>query len=189
MIFTKTKLPGVTLIECQPMRDARGSFMRTFCAREMAAHGLGAGLAQASESHNGARATLRGLHFQAYPDMEEKLVRCPRGAIFDVMVDIRPGSPTFGQWVGYELSEANGRQIYAAQGFAHGFQTLEPDSVALYHMGAFYDPAKARGVRFDDPDLGIAWPLPPGPMSERDAVLPLLRDLDPSELKHAAERA
>lgn len=182
MIFTPTELPGVTLIECQPIGDARGSFMRTFCTREMRAHGLGAELAQASQSFNALRGALRGLHFQAHPEMEDKLVRCVRGAIFDVMVDLRIGSPTFGRWVGYELSESNGRQIYAARGFAHGFQTLSADSVVLYHISQFYDAGKARGVRFDDPDIAIRWPLAPQALSPRDLALPRLRDLDRRDL-------
>lgn len=178
MRFEATSLPGVTLIRSQPIGDSRGHFVRTFCAREMVAHGLNPDLAQASQSFNVKRGTLRGLHFQARPVMEDKLVRCIRGAIFDVMVDIRPGSPTFGNWVGYELSEENQRQLYAPRGFAHGFQTLTDDCTVSYYIAQFYEPAKASGIRFDDPDIGVKWPLPPVEQSPRDLGLPFLRDMD-----------
>jgi len=177
MKFIETKLPGCFLIEMAPVGDARGYFVRTFCAHEFTKAGLNPIIAQASYSFNAKRGTLRGLHFQNAPAMEDKLVRCLRGAIFDVMADIRPGSPTFGQWVGYELSDSNHRQLYAPQGFAHGFQALTDDCMVGYQIGQFYEADKTAGVRFDDPDIAVAWPLPPVEQSPRDLAMPLLRDI------------
>ena len=178
MKFHKTMIPEVVLIETQQVGDARGHFVRTFCAREMAAYGINPALAQASQSYNAEKGTLRGLHFQSHPAMEDKLVRCIRGAIFDVMVDLRPGSPTFGRWVGAELGESNGLQLYAPKGFAHGFQALTSDVTVGYHIAQFYEPQRAAGVRFDDPEIGVAWPLPPANLSPRDLALPLLSALE-----------
>jgi dTDP-4-dehydrorhamnose 3,5-epimerase len=182
MKFHATDLPGVTLIETEPVGDERGHFVRVFCARELAANGIEPALAQASQSFNAEKGTLRGLHFQAHPAMEDKLVRCLRGAIFDVMVDLRPGSPTFGRWIGFELTEANNLQLHAPKGFAHGFQTLAPDTIVSYHISAFYEPGRSAGVRFDDPQIGVRWPLPPVGLSARDLALPLLADIDASLL-------
>ncbi|MDE2623751.1 MAG: dTDP-4-dehydrorhamnose 3,5-epimerase [Betaproteobacteria bacterium] len=187
MKFHKTAIPDVVLIETQPIGDARGHFVRTFCAREMAAHGINPVLAQASQSYNAERGTLRGLHFQKHPGMEDKLVRCIGGAIFDVMVDLRPGSPTFGRWTGAKLSASNGMQLYAPRGFAHGFQALTDDVTVGYHIAQFYEPQLAGGVRFDDPDIGIAWPLPPTNISQRDLELPPLSALDRKFLTPVAE--
>jgi dTDP-4-dehydrorhamnose 3,5-epimerase len=177
--FHKTTIPDVILIEMEPVGDARGHFVRTFCAREMAAHGVNPVLAQASQSFNAEKGTLRGLHFQTHPAMEDKLVRCIQGAIFDVMVDLRPGSPTYGQWVGYELSDKNNLQLYASAGFAHGFQALTDDVTVSYHIGQFYEPGRSAGVRFDDPQIAVAWPLAPVALSPRDLALPLLAEIDP----------
>jgi dTDP-4-dehydrorhamnose 3,5-epimerase len=177
-----TTIHGVLLVEQEPARDERGYFVRTFCAREMAAHGISTYLAQASLSFNAKRGTLRGLHFQSHPAMEDKLVRCARGAIFDVIVDIRLGSPSFGSWVGYELSDTNHRQLYAPAGTAHGFQALTDDAVVSYQISQFYEADKSAGIRFDDPAIGIAWPLPPTAMSPRDLHLPLLAQVDPARL-------
>lgn len=178
MRFHKTAIPDVVLIETEPVGDARGHFVRTFCAREMEEQGLNPVLAQASQSFNSEKGTLRGLHFQAHPSMEDKLVRCVKGAIFDVMVDLRRGAPTFGHWVGYELSDTNNLQLYAPQGFAHGFQALTDDVTVGYHIAQFYEPGRSAGVRFDDPQINISWPLPAVALSSRDLALPLLADLD-----------
>lgn len=182
MEFIDTDLPGCRLIRMAPAGDARGYFVRTFCAREFAEHGLNPELAQASYSFSKRRGTLRGLHFQAAPAMEDKLVRCVRGAIFDVMVDIRPGSPTYGRWVGCELTESNHMQIHSVQGFAHGFQTLTEDCIVAYHIAQFYEPTKTAGVLWNDADIGVAWPLEPVDQSPRDLALPRLKDIDPAQL-------
>lgn len=182
MKIQPTVLPGCVLIEMQRPSDDRGYFARTFCAREFVAAGLNPDVAQTSISFNEHKGTVRGIHFQAYPAMEDKLVRCLKGAIFDVMVDIRPGSPTYGRWYGAELSESNGYQLYGAAGFAHGFQTLTDDTVVSYHISQYYEPDKAKGVCWDDPDIAVSWPLSPANMSPRDMNLPLLAELDQAEL-------
>lgn len=182
MEFLPTGLDGCWLIRMKPVGDARGYFVRTFCAREFEAAGLNPFLAQASASFNARKGTLRGLHYQAYPAMEDKLVRCLRGAIFDVMVDIRPGSPTFGKHFAHELSESNNLQLYAPQGFAHGFQALTDDCMVAYQIGQFYEPEKARGLRWNDPHIAIDWPLAPTDQSPRDLQLPLLAELDSTTL-------
>jgi dTDP-4-dehydrorhamnose 3,5-epimerase len=183
MQFIDTGLAGCKLIQMNTRGDSRGYFVRTFCAREFEAAGLNAFLAQASYSFSQRRGTLRGLHFQAHPSMEDKLVRCARGAIFDVAVDVRPGSPTYGRWLGYELSEANHLQLYIPQGFAHGFQTLADDCVVSYQMSQFYEPERTAGLRWDDPDIGVAWPLTPTDQSPRDLQLPRLAEIDPTTLR------
>jgi dTDP-4-dehydrorhamnose 3,5-epimerase len=182
MKISDTILPGCKLVEPSPLRDDRGHFMRLFDAEVFAAHGMTTHLAQASLSFNTARGTLRGLHFQAHPGMEDKLVRCGRGSVFDVAVDIRPGSPTFGRWVGFELSEAQALQLYIPAGFAHGFQTLTDDAVVLYQISVPYEAPLSAGVRFDDAELGIDWPLPPLNLSPRDRMLPSFKDLDRAKL-------
>ena len=171
MKFTATELAGAYLIEAEPVSDERGSFARLFCARELAEHGLDGHLAQASLSVNKARGTLRGMHYQAAPYEEAKVVRCARGRIFDVLVDLRPGS-TLGRWIGLELSPANQRSLYVPPGVAHGFQTLEPASEVLYFISRFHEPASARGVRHDDPAFAIRWPGPVEVISARDAGYP-----------------
>jgi dTDP-4-dehydrorhamnose 3,5-epimerase len=178
MEFLETKLAGCSLIRTKPMGDSRGYFVRTFCAREFAQYGIQPYLAQASCSFSAVRGTLRGLHFQKAPAMEDKLVRCIKGAIFDVMVDIRPGSPTFGNWVGYELTDSNHQQLHSVRGFAHGFQTLTDECLVAYHIAQFYDPERASGIRWNDPDIGVVWPLSPTEQSRRDLQLPALRELD-----------
>lgn len=187
MEFHRTELDGCTLIRMAPHGDERGFFVRTFCADEFAAQGLNPALAQASYSYTARRGTIRGLHFQAAPALEDKLVRCVRGAILDVMVDIRPLSPTFGRWVGYELSESNHLQIHAVQGFAHGFQALTDDCIVAYHIAQFYEPTKTAGVRWNDPQVGVDWPLPPVDQSARDLGLPLLADIDRETLGAGSE--
>jgi dTDP-4-dehydrorhamnose 3,5-epimerase len=172
MRFRETTLPGVWLIEPEPVADERGYFARAWCARELAEHGLEGAFAQSSVSYNRRRGTLRGLHFQAAPHGEAKLVRCTQGAIFDVAVDLRAGSPTEGRWYGAELSAANARTLYIPAGCAHGFQSLTDDAEVLYHMTVEYRADAARGVRWDDPTLAVAWPLADPILSERDRALP-----------------
>lgn len=157
--------------------DARGSFARTFCRADLAAAGIPFTVEQANLSRNPVRGTLRGLHFQAEPHGEPKIVSCVRGRIWDVAVDIRPGSPTYGRWRGFELSPESACAVHIPQGFAQGFLTLEPDSEVHYLMGAPYVPEAGMGIRWDDPDLAIAWPEPPALLSARDAALPRLAEL------------
>ena len=172
MIFRPTRLGGVWLVEIEPHQDERGHFARTWCPREFAAHGLDTTLAQASLSFNHKRGTLRGLHFQRPPHEEVKLVRCTSGAIYDVALDLRPGSPTRGQWQGFELTARNAAALYIPKGLAHGFQTLAPDSEVFYQISEFYEPDSASGVRFDDPAFAIAWPPPVAAISAKDRAWP-----------------
>jgi dTDP-4-dehydrorhamnose 3,5-epimerase len=158
MIFRETPLAGAILIELEPLVDERGSFARTFAADEFAAHGLETRVVQCNTSMNARAGTLRGLHYQTEPHAEAKLVRCVRGAIFDVVVDLRPDSPTYCKWHGVELSDSNLRMLFVPVGLAHGFQTLADDSEVLYQMSAEYSAEHARGVRWDDPAFGIEWP-------------------------------
>jgi dTDP-4-dehydrorhamnose 3,5-epimerase len=158
MIFNETKLKGAYLIELEMLRDERGYFARSWSQREFAEQGLDARLAECNVSFNKRRGTLRGVHYQLAPHGQAKLVRCTRGAIYDVIVDLRPRSETFRQWVGFELSADNGRMLYVPEEFAHGFQTLTDDSEVFYQMSSPYAPESARGVRFDDPAFKIEWP-------------------------------
>lgn len=174
MKFVATPLAGAYVLELERHDDDRGSFARTYCARELAEHGLDTRIAQCSLSWNTARGTLRGLHYQDAPHEESKTVRVVAGAIFDVMVDLRAGSLTRGQWFGTELSAANGRALHIPAGFAHGFLTLEDQSVLHYQISDFYVPDAGRGIRWDDPTLAIAWPFAPTCISDRDRALPLL---------------
>lgn len=172
MLFTKTRLDGAWLVEPEPNRDSRGWFARTFCEREFEAHGLETRFVQHSTSQNVSRGTLRGMHFQMASHAEVKLVRCLKGAIYDVIIDLNPGSPTHRQWQGFELSAANMRQLYIPKGFAHGFQTLEDASEIGYLISDFYAPDASTGVRWDDPVFGIKWPLPVSVMSDKDKAWP-----------------
>ena len=172
MIFRPTRFLGVWLVEIEPHQDERGHFARTWCRREFAERGLDTELAQASVSFNRERGTVRGMHFQRPPHEEAKLVRCTRGAIYDVALDLRPGSPTRGEWQGFELSAANAAALYIPKGLAHGFQTLEPDSEVFYQISEFYAPDAAAGLRFDDPEFRIAWPLPVAAISAKDRAWP-----------------
>jgi dTDP-4-dehydrorhamnose 3,5-epimerase len=158
MIFTETDLPGSYVIDLEPLTDDRGFFARTFCADTFAGRGLEAHVSQTSVSFNRRRGTLRGLHFQAPPHAETKIVRCTAGAIFDVIVDIRTRSASFGRWFGVELNAANRRSLYIPDGFAHGFQTLVDDVEVQYQMSVPYHPASARGIRWNDARLNIGWP-------------------------------
>ncbi|MDX2157749.1 MAG: dTDP-4-dehydrorhamnose 3,5-epimerase [Hyphomicrobiaceae bacterium] len=172
MQFKPLALGGSWLIEPEPFRDERGAFMRTFCEAEFGSLGLVDRFPQHSLSVSHRRGTLRGLHFQRCPHAEVKVVRCVGGVIFDVIVDLRPESATYRQWVGVELSAANGRAIYVPEGFAHGCQTLTDDAVVCYLISSPYEPDAASGVRFDDPVLAIGWPLPVSSISERDRSWP-----------------
>jgi len=174
MQFIATRLEGAYLIDTQPHLDERGAFERLFCAREFAALGLEASVAQCNLSSTRRAGTLRGLHFQVAPSAETKLVRCVRGAIYDVIVDLRPDSATYLEHVAIELSAAKPRSLYVPAQFAHGFQTLTDDVDVLYMMGNFYAPELARGLRFNDPRLGVQWPLLVTEISERDATWPWL---------------
>ncbi len=179
MKFTATPLGGAWVIDLEPNADARGFFARTWCRREFAEHGLSTELAQCNISLTRLKGTIRGLHFQHPPHAEAKLVRCTAGAIFDVVVDLRPESPTYRRWFGTELSAHNRRMLFAPEGFAHGFQTLADDSEVHYQMSACYQPEAASGVRWNDPALAIRWPLPVAAISPRDDAWPWL----PAEAK------
>jgi len=172
MIFEAAAIPGVFLVRTEPVRDARGSFARLHCPAEFAAAGIPFEPAQTSLSHNRAAGTLRGMHYQAAPMTETKLVRVVRGAAFDVVVDLRPDSPTHRRWAGFELTADNGAAVFIPEGIAHGFITLEPDTDVLYQIAPAYTPGHERGVRWDDPAFGIAWPRRPEVISERDAAYP-----------------
>lgn len=177
MKIVETPLEGCFVIESAAMRDERGFFMRTFCATTFRDHGLNPAIDQTSFSYNHKRHTLRGMHFQAQPLMEDKLVRAVKGAIFDVAVDIRPASNTFGQWFGQELSEENFLALYIPQGFAHGFLTLTDDAMVAYQIAQPYQADLARGLNWSDPVIGIQWPHEPDIISQRDRGLPVLKDL------------
>jgi len=169
VIFTPTALPGAVLVDLERHEDARGHFARTWCAREFRDAGLSDRLVQASVSYNHRRGTLRGLHYQVAPHEEDKLVRCTAGAIWDVIVDLRPDSPTYLRHVAVELRAATGRALYIPRGFAHGFQTLEDGSEVFYQMSEFYAPEAGRGVRWNDPRFGIDWPIADPILHPRDA--------------------
>lgn len=172
VIFHPTSLAGVYVIEPERHEDERGYFARTWCQQEFAARGLQPRWAQGSVSYNRRRGTLRGLHFQSPPHAETKLVRVTRGAIFDVVLDLRPESPTRGQWQGWELTADNGYLVYVPTGCAHGFQTLADSSEVSYQISEFFHPPSAGGVRWNDPQFGIRWPLPVTVISARDAKYP-----------------
>ncbi len=172
MLFEPLEIDGVYRVSLEAVRDDRGFFARTYCAEEFGAHGLHSVFEQSSISRNLKAGTLRGLHYQAEPFAEAKFVRCVRGAIFDVAVDIRPGSPTAGRWTGRRLDANGGDGLYIPKGFAHGFQTLEDDTDVLYQISPAYVPGHGAGVRWDDPAFAIAWPLPDPILSPRDAAYP-----------------
>ena len=172
MIFIHTRLPGATLIELEKREDSRGHFARIYCEQEFRANGLPARVAQTNRSTTRRRGTLRGMHYQRSPHAEDKLVRCEQGRIWDCIVDLRPDSPTYCQWLGVELSEANGRMLLVPKGFAHGFVTLSDDVAVSYQVSEFYTPGAERGIRYDDPAIGIEWPCPIVSLSEKDAAWP-----------------
>ncbi|HUP25956.1 MAG TPA: dTDP-4-dehydrorhamnose 3,5-epimerase family protein [Thermoanaerobaculia bacterium] len=172
MRFRETPLPGSFLIELEPHHDERGFFARTFCEREFRDHGLDPCVAQCNVSYNHRRGTLRGMHLQLPPHEEDRLVRCTAGSIYDVIVDVRDGSPTRGRWFAATLSAAERIQLYVPRGFVHGFLTLEEDVEVSYQMSAPYAAGSAAGYRYDDPTLAIEWPFPPAVISQRDLDLP-----------------
>jgi dTDP-4-dehydrorhamnose 3,5-epimerase len=173
MRFAETKIPGVVVIDPELHEDVRGFFARTFCREEFRAHGLVDHVEQSSLSYNRRRGTVRGMHFQAAPHGETKVVSCVEGGIFDVAVDVRPSSPSFGQWLGVELSARNHRMVYLPAGVAHGFQTLADDSTVLYQISSPFRAEAGRGIRWDDPRIAIAWPLREGlTISDKDRAWP-----------------
>lgn len=179
MQIEKTRLRGVKLITPRRFGDHRGFFAETYSQRGYASLGINIDFVQDNHSLSAQVGTVRGLHFQAPPHAQAKLVRCGRGAIFDVAVDIRNGSPTYGQWVGYELSAENGALLFIPAGFAHGFVTLLPDSEIVYKCSDYYAPESEGSLRWDDPAVGIDWPLTRDSiLSGKDAEAPLLADLD-----------
>jgi len=174
MIFAETPLPGAYVIELDKHEDERGFFARSWCAREFAAKGLDPHLVQCNVSFNKLKGTLRGLHYQIPPHAEAKLVRCTKGSLFDVIVDLRKASPTFLRWFAIELTAANHRMLYIPNLFAHGFQTLEDDTEIFYQMSEFYEPAASKGLRWNDPKLSINWPAADRTMSQKDQAYPNL---------------
>lgn len=172
MIFRETRLPGAYRLTLERHGDERGFFARAFCRREFESRGLRPPVAQANISFNPRKGTLRGLHFQAPPAAEDKLVRCTAGAIYDVVLDLRPGSPTRGEWIGVDLTRDNREMLYVPRGCAHGYQVLEDDTEVFYQVSEFYAPEHERGVRWDDPRFGIEWPLEPTVLSEKDRGWP-----------------
>jgi dTDP-4-dehydrorhamnose 3,5-epimerase len=187
MIFTETELNGAFVVEPERLEDGRGFFARTWCAREFEGMGLNADLVQCSTSFNAHRGTLRGLHYQAPPHGEVKLVRCTMGKIFDVIVDLRADSPTRGKWTALVMSAENRAMIYIPGGFAHGFQTLADNSEVFYQISEFYAPEASRGVRWDDADLAIDWPqIEECVISERDNAFPLYRETESLAVRSVA---
>ena len=174
MEFLTTTIPGAYVIEPQRIADERGFFARLWCERELAQHGLVTDIRQTNVGSSRRRATLRGLHYQRDPHAEVKLIRCTRGAVFDVIVDLRPDSAAFGRWHGVELSQDNHRALYVPAGCAQGYLTLADDTEIYYHASAFYAPEAATGVRWDDPALAIEWPLAPVLISEADRAWPAI---------------
>ena len=174
MIFIETELKGAFIIEPEQLEDERGFFARTFDQKEFEAHGLNPRVAQCNISFNRKKGTLRGMHYQIAPYEEAKLVSCSRGAIHDVIIDLRPNSPTLKQWIAVELTAENRRMLYVPEGFAHGFQTLEDNTEVFYQMSEFYHPECAKGVRWDDPAFGIEWPrVEKRIISEKDLCHPM----------------
>jgi dTDP-4-dehydrorhamnose 3,5-epimerase len=172
MKFKTAAIPGVVVIDLEPQRDARGSFARFFCKDEFASNRLPAGFVQGNLSHNTMQGTLRGMHLQLGPVPEEKLVRCTRGRVHDVVLDLRKGSASYLRWVAFELDAESGRAVFIPAGCAHGFLTLEPDAELLYLMTVPYDPAHQRGVRWNDPAFAIDWPSEPVVIGDRDRSFP-----------------
>lgn len=172
MIFTETKLPGAFILDIEKRGDARGFFARTWCQREFDEHRLNTRLVQTNLAFTKLKGVLRGMHYQAPPHAEAKMVRCTSGAIFDVMIDLRPESVTFKQWLGRELTASNRRMLYVPEGFAHGYLTLEDDSEVAYQVSEFYTPEAEHGLRYDDAAFGIEWPTKVIFVSEKDRSWP-----------------
>lgn len=169
MIFTETRLKGSYIIEPEKREDERGFFARSWCQREFEQHGLVPCVVQANISYNRKQGTLRGMHYQMAPHAETKLVRCTRGALYDVIVDVRPDSPTYKQWIGVELTADNYKMLYVPEGFAHGFVTLADETEATYQVTQFYTPGAERGLRYNDPTFAIEWPVEVAVISGKDA--------------------
>ena len=172
MIVEETTLSGAVILHLKKIGDDRGYFARSYCRREFLEMGLNPDIVQCNISFNKKKGTLRGMHFQLPPYEEAKLVRCTRGAIYDVIIDIRPDSKQFKQWIAVELTGENGKMLYLPEGFAHGFQTLADQSEVFYQMSQAYKPKAAQGIRYDDPALNIDWPLPVAEISDRDRSFP-----------------
>ncbi len=172
MRFTETEIRGAFILDAEQIADERGFFARTWARDEFEAHGLNPDLAQCNLSYNHRAGTVRGMHWQAAPHAETKLVRCTQGGLYDVVVDLRPDSPTYLRWVGVELTAENRRALYIPEGCGHGFQTLEDATEVLYMITEYYTPAAARGMRWNDPAINVAWPLDMTVISERDAHYP-----------------
>ena len=168
MIFTETQLAGAFLIDLERFEDGRGFFARSWSVKEFGERGLESGLAECNISFNHKKDTLRGMHYQASPHGQTKIVRCTMGSVYDVIIDLGPTSPTFKQWIGVELTARNRRMLYVPEGFAHGFHTLEADTEVFYQMSEVYVPESGRGVRWNDPVFGIVWPEMPAVISEGD---------------------
>ena len=175
MKFESTPLPGAFVVTPERLRDERGWFARTFSRSDFAAHGMNPDVLQCNLSHSARRGTLRGMHFQRAPHAEAKLVRCARGAIYDVIVDLRPSSPAYRRHFGVRLDPTDDRMLYVPEGCAHGFLTLEDDTLVFYQMSHVYEPSAAAGVRWNDPAFGIAWPFAPTVMADRDRNYPDFR--------------
>ena len=175
MKFNETKLQGAFIVALEPRRDHRGFFSRTFCAREFAEHNLKPAVAQCNLSYNYSQGTLRGMHYQLPPATETKFIRCTKGAIYDVIIDMRPDSDTYLQHIAVELSAENHLALYVPEMFAHGYQALTDDTEIIYQVSEFYTPNQERGLRYDDPVLGIEWPLPISEISDKDANWALLK--------------
>ncbi|MEZ5658977.1 MAG: dTDP-4-dehydrorhamnose 3,5-epimerase [Burkholderiaceae bacterium] len=176
MKFTPTKLQGAFIIDIEAFEDERGGFARSFCQKEFEAHGLKPTVAQCNLSYNHKAGTLRGMHYQVAPACETKLIRCTRGAIYDVIIDMRPDSPTYKQHIGVELTADNHRALYVPEMFAHGYQALTDGAEVVYQVGEFYTPGYERGLRHDDPEFGIQWPVPVTVISGKDAAWPLFAE-------------
>jgi dTDP-4-dehydrorhamnose 3,5-epimerase len=179
MILTALPLAGAFVVDLEPRHDARGFFARSFCADTFAANGLASRFVQMNTSFTVHCGSLRGLHFQRPPAAEVKMVRCLQGAVFDVMVDLRAGSASYGRWTSVTLSAENRRMVYIPRGFAHGFQTLTADAELLYWHNTVYAQGHEGGLQYADPDVAIDWPLPVNEISARDAALPRLTELEP----------
>ena len=189
MIFTETELAGVFIVDVDRHKDNRGFFARMFCQNEFVAHGLKPLVAQGNIGSNRRRGTVRGMHFQFPPAAETKYVRCVRGAVLDIIVDLRPESPTYLQHVAVELSARNQRGIYIPERFAHGYQTLEDDTDTLYMVGEFYTPGVEGGLRHDDPSLGLRWPLPVEVISEKDRNWKLMGETEAELCRRMSQAA
>jgi dTDP-4-dehydrorhamnose 3,5-epimerase len=183
VIFQETKLSGAFIIDLDRRKDERGFFARTFCQHEFGEHGLKPLIAQANVASNLRRGTLRGMHFQYPPAAETKLVRCTRGAVLDIIVDLRPESPTYLQHIAVELNEDNMRALYVPERFAHGYQTLCDNTDTSYQVGEFYTPSAEGGLMYNDPDLGLEWPLPVSVISQKDQNFLPLREIEQNLIK------